>query len=193
MKTPLRYQVTAYDCGPISLMNAFSYLYDDREIPAVIIQAIWRYSLDRFGDNGNLGEGGTSKYAMQLFVSWLKAYAKTNSFPIKVSYLRGRKITSKKLSKFLNKHGVVVARCYQSQEHYILITGVSNKYFYIFDPYYVDEGFINNDKMIKFDWKHPFQYNRIVTKKRLFSETEKDFSLGFAENRECIFFSIDFF
>lgn len=28
MKTPLHYQMTEYDCGPISMMNAIIFLFD---------------------------------------------------------------------------------------------------------------------------------------------------------------------
>ena len=33
MKVPLRYQMTEYDCGPTSLLNAVSYLFEREEIP----------------------------------------------------------------------------------------------------------------------------------------------------------------
>ena len=188
MKSPLRYQIATYDCGPISLMNVFGYLYEIEEIPAIIVQTIWRFSLDCFDSKGKLGEGGTSKCAMRLFILWLIEYARINSFPIEAYYLRGKEISYEILYRFIKKNGVVVVRCYQSGEHYVLITGVDNNYFYIFDPYYVDKDFMNHDEMVIFDWEHPFEYNRIVGKERLFSDTEKDFSLGLVVNRECILF-----
>ena len=33
MKVPLRYQVTNYDCGPTSLLNGLSILFEREEIP----------------------------------------------------------------------------------------------------------------------------------------------------------------
>ena len=33
MKTPLIYQMTAYDCGPTSVINAFRQLFDRKELP----------------------------------------------------------------------------------------------------------------------------------------------------------------
>lgn len=46
MKVPLRYQVTEFDCGTISLLNVLSYLYERAEIPAELVKAIHRYTLD---------------------------------------------------------------------------------------------------------------------------------------------------
>ncbi len=32
MKNPLRYQLTEYDCGPASMLNAISYLFERKDI-----------------------------------------------------------------------------------------------------------------------------------------------------------------
>ena len=37
MKIPLRFQVTEYDCGTTSLLNAFSFLFDRNCIPAELV------------------------------------------------------------------------------------------------------------------------------------------------------------
>lgn len=43
MNNPLRYQMTEYDCGPTSMLNAVSYLFRRDEIPPEIIRTkIWR-------------------------------------------------------------------------------------------------------------------------------------------------------
>ena len=49
MHNPLRYQISSYDCGPTSLLNAISYLFPREEIPAEIIRNIMFYSLDCYG------------------------------------------------------------------------------------------------------------------------------------------------
>ncbi len=46
MKTPLRFQVTEFDCGTISLLNAISYLFDWQDIPVQLVKAIHKYTLD---------------------------------------------------------------------------------------------------------------------------------------------------
>lgn len=40
MNNPLRYQMTEYDCGPTSMLNAVSYLFPRDEIPPEIIRSI---------------------------------------------------------------------------------------------------------------------------------------------------------
>ena len=39
MKNPLHYQISECDCGPISMLNAVSYLFEREEIPPEII--VW--------------------------------------------------------------------------------------------------------------------------------------------------------
>lgn len=52
MKVPLRYQVTEFDCGTISLLNVLSYLYERNEIPAELVKVIHRYTLDCYDEKG---------------------------------------------------------------------------------------------------------------------------------------------
>lgn len=46
MKNPLHYQLTEYDCGPTSMLNAVSFLFEREEIPPDIIRNIMLYCLD---------------------------------------------------------------------------------------------------------------------------------------------------
>ena len=46
MKNPLRYQISEYDCGPTSLLNAISFLFEREEIPPEVIRNIMLYCLD---------------------------------------------------------------------------------------------------------------------------------------------------
>lgn len=61
MKVPLRFQITEFDCGTASLLNAFSYLFDRKEIPAELVKVIYSYTLDCYDEYGNIGQGGTSR------------------------------------------------------------------------------------------------------------------------------------
>ena len=101
MKVPLRFQITEYDCGTVSLLNAFSYLFDREELPALLVKQINKYTLDCYDENGNL----------------------------------------ENIKTCLNNNGVVLMRCYQTEEHYVIITKIKNKKVYIFDPYYFDKNF----------------------------------------------------
>ena len=56
MKIPLHYQMSEYDCGPTTMLNAISYLFEVEEIPPEVIRNIMLYSLDCYNDEGRLGE-----------------------------------------------------------------------------------------------------------------------------------------
>ena len=46
MKSPLRYQVTQYDCGPTTMTNAILYLFEREEIPPDLVRHIGLCTLD---------------------------------------------------------------------------------------------------------------------------------------------------
>ncbi len=58
MKTPLHYQMTEYDCGPITVMNAIIYLFEREQIPPDLIRNIMLYCLDGYGAEGAPGCSG---------------------------------------------------------------------------------------------------------------------------------------
>ena len=46
MKNPLHYQLSEYDCGPTSMMNALAYLFEREEIPPEAVRNTMLYCLD---------------------------------------------------------------------------------------------------------------------------------------------------
>lgn len=46
MKSPLRYQISDYDCGPTSMLNAVSFLFEREQIPPELIRNIMLFSLE---------------------------------------------------------------------------------------------------------------------------------------------------
>ena len=72
MNNPLRYQMTEYDCGPTSMLNAVSYLFQREEIPPEIVRSIMLYCLDCFGADGACGKCGTSCTAMMFLSNWIE-------------------------------------------------------------------------------------------------------------------------
>ena len=78
MKIPLRFQITEYDCGTTSLINALVYLFEREEIPVALLKAIHRYTLDAEGESGIVGEGGTSPKAIEKLSYWIARYAGNN-------------------------------------------------------------------------------------------------------------------
>ncbi len=186
MKTPLRFQVTEFDCGTISLLNAFSYLFERNEIPALLVKAIHKYTLDCYDEYGNLGQGGTSKEAVNKLAHWITRYANYNDFKVTCRILEKEEITLDKLRECLKNKGCIFIRCWQECEHYVIITKIDQNYAYIFDPYYLDKSEYVKDKDVKIILNKPFTHNRKVSLKRLFSESQKDFALGEINNRECV-------
>lgn len=111
MRTPLRYQVTEFDCGTVSLQNAISYLFERNEIPAELIKAIHKYTLDCYDEKGNLGNGGTSKEAIKKLSHWITRYANEHEFNISCERLEGKDVTLDKLYTCLNNNGCIFLRC----------------------------------------------------------------------------------
>ncbi len=174
-----------YDCAPVSLLNAFRYLLNREDLPALVIKKVYSYTLDLPDNYQNIGNGGTSKKAMKDFVNWINPYAYKNNLNITLKYLEGECVTFNNIAKCLKENGCILIRCWQTTRHYALITKMTPKKVYIFDPYYIKK-LINKDQELKLIFNKPFKYNRIITSKRLFSENEKDFSLGKISLRECI-------
>ena len=64
MKSPLRYQFSEYDCGPTTMLNAVSYLFEREEIPPEIIRNVMLYSLDCYSQKGEPGRAGKRRMEM---------------------------------------------------------------------------------------------------------------------------------
>lgn len=128
MKNPLRFQVTEFDCGTVSLLNSFSYLYEREEIPAELVKAIHKYTLDCYDEQGNLGQGGTSREAINKLTHWITRYANAKDFDIYCERLEGKEVSQEKMQQCLNQGGCVFARCWMECEHYVVITKLDKKY-----------------------------------------------------------------
>lgn len=186
MKNPLRFQVTEFDCGTVSLLNAFTYLFERDEIPAELVKAIHRYTLDCYDEFGNLGQGGTSREAINKLTHWITRYANSKNFNVKCERLGKNEVTLDKITECIKNKGCVLIRCWQGVEHYSIITNIDKKKAYIFDPYYLDKKEYDKDKQVKIILNKPFTHNRIVTLRRLMGESKSDFSLGEISRRECV-------
>ena len=187
MKVPLRYQNTEYDCGTTSFVNALAYLYDREDIPVELLKQIYRLTLDMKGPGGVSGEGGTSRKHAELLADCFVEYANKNSnFDINCKILRGADVNIKNMKDVLNESGVIIARCWQDSEHYVLITKIDDYFAYIFDPYYLDKDYYANDEDVAIVTHEDFTHNRLVKIERLFDESGKDFSLLDGPNRSVI-------
>ena len=188
MKTPLRYQITEFDCGSVSLLNCITYLFERNEIPAELIKAISTYTLDCYDQYGNLGHKGTSREAVEYISQWITNYSKMKDFGLKCTYLKGEEVTISEIKNCIKHGGCVNLRTYQTCQHYVTITDIDDDYVYIFDPYYLSEDNYKNNKYISNDNINPFKFNRKVKMERFDSSSKKEFSLGPIDKREIVLF-----
>lgn len=187
MKVPLRYQNTEYDCGTTSFVNALAYLYDREDIPVELLKAVYRFTLDVEGKDGVEGTGGTSRKHAELLAKYFVEYANNNEeFDINCKILYGRDVTHEKIIEYLDNDAVIIARCWQDNEHYVLITKIDDNFAYIFDPYYLEEDYYVKDDDVAIVLHETFTHNRLVKIERLFDESLKDFSLLEESKRSVI-------
>ena len=187
MKNPLRYQISEYDCGPTSLLNALSFQFERSEISPELIRNIMLYSLDCYEKNGSLGKRGTSRMAMMFLSNWLDGVGKMGILPIASRYLSGDSVymgANSPVVDALHRNGVAVVRLHFDGEHYALLTGERNGRIYLFDPYCMEHDL--TDEAIKSTDEHPKEYNRIVPFERFNLETEAPYALGNRDKREAV-------
>ena len=128
MKNPLHYQLSEYDCGPTSMLNAMSFLFSREEIPPEIVRNIMLYCLDCFGADGTSGKSGTSRMAMMFLSNWLDGFGRAGHLPVRSRYLSGRAVNLRQngaLTDALRRGGAAVVRLYLDEPHYVLMTGLS--------------------------------------------------------------------
>lgn len=187
MKNPLHYQMSEYDCGPTSMLNAISYLFEREEILPEIIRNIMLYCLDCYGAEGRPGKSGTSCAAMMFLSSWLSRFGELEQMSISSKYLSGEQVyvgENSLINDALKRGGVVVVRLFYEVEHYVLFTGVEGEQIYMFDPYYDVEEFEEEGVVLTLDY--PMEYNRIVPFSYFNRETGELYSLGEKEKREAV-------
>ena len=187
MKNPLHYQLTEYDCGPTSMLNAISFLFEREEIPPEIVRNIMLYCLDCYGSEGAPGKSGTSCTAMMFLSNWLDGYGRTGELPVSARYLSGKSVTLNPGSAIvdaLRRGGVAVVRLYDDVAHYVLFTGEKDGHIYLFDPYYQTEKPEQAD--ITVTGTHPFSYNRIVPVFYFNRDSHEQYALGEADSREAV-------
>ena len=168
MKTPLHYQISEYDCGPTTMMNAMSFLFTREQLLPEIVQHIMLYSLDAYNAKGETGRSGTSRMAMMFLSNWLTQFGKACQFPVACKYLSQDAVYlggDSELTQTLRCHGAVIVRLNYGGDHYVLLTEQEGEQVSMFDPYFRKRPFIQED--IALIDSEPFKRNRIVTIDRL--------------------------
>lgn len=187
MKTPLHYQISDYDCGPTSMLNAISFLFEREQIPPEIVRNIMLYCLDCHSSDGIPGKLGTSCSAMMFLSNWLNNFGKMDLLPISSYYISQEKVfigQSSLINDTLVRGGAVVARLFYDEWHYVLITGIKDDNLLLFDPYYRETAF--DDKNIKIVLDKPFEYNRIVPISYFNNDKEELYSFAGVDTREAV-------
>lgn len=186
MKNPLHYQLSEYDCGPTSMLNAMSYLFQREEIPPEIVRNIMLYCLDCYGADGASGKSGTSCMAMMFLSNWLNGFGQAGHLPISSRYLSGEAVHLRQDGSIwdaLHRGGAAVVRLDLDGWHYVLLTGIQGDAVFLFDPYYLDTSPGEGIEMVS---DHPGAYNRIVPIRYFERETRELYSLGPVESREAV-------
>ncbi|GHU81454.1 peptidase C39 [Clostridia bacterium] len=194
MKIPLSYQMTEYDCGPTSVLNAISFLFERDEIPPDVVKYITMYTLDTYNSKGEHGKSGTSQMAMMFLSNWINQLGKAKKLPVSSQYLSGEEVKISPHSIIigaLQQGGAVVFRLLYGCGHYVLLTGVHGETIELFDPYYRKRPF--KEKDIEMIWDCPTTKNRKVSFKQMNSTNKKTpYALGnLAEREAVILFNTD--
>lgn len=187
MKIPLHYQISDYDCGPTSMLNAISFLFEREEIPPEIVRNIMLYCLDCHSSEGVPGKMGTSCSAMMFLSNWLTNFGMLGLLPVSSTYISEEKVyigQNNMINDTLTRGGAVVARLFYDEWHYVLITGIKDDNLLLFDPYYREEVF--EDENIKIVLDKPFAYNRIVPADYFNNDKEELYSFAGIDTREAV-------
>lgn len=188
MKNPLHYQLCEYDCGPTSILNGVSYLFEREAIPPVIIKQINHRCMDCCDANGECGKLGTSCDALKFLSTWLDRFGKRGELNISSKFIGGHCVSLKEdrlLMKTLRKGGVAVVHVFLDQiGHYVLLTGTEGRSVRMFDPYFRMAPFA--DPRIQIIHDHPFEYNRIIPFEVLECPEYEDYAMGPDETREAV-------
>ena len=186
MKQPLRYQITEYDCGPTSLLNAVSFLFEREDIPPELVRNIMLYSLDTYGADGVSGKSGTSHTAMLFLSHWLEGFGKAGRLPIRSEYLTGRDVTlsdGSRIVSALRRGGAAVVRLDLEGWHYVLLTGIEGEGVLVFDPYYLPDALPAEVLAVQ---GREDRYNRIVPRACFETEDIRPYGFGPYEQREAV-------
>ena len=192
MKNPLHYQLSNYDCGPTTMLNAVSFLFDREAIPPEIIRNVMLYSLDCYSAEGAPGKAGTSRMAMMFLANWLDGFGHETDLPLSATYLSGRAVHLAQeggIQDALRRGGVAVVRLFYDVEHYTLLTGLApdGRGVLMFDPWYVPADSKEFCGMgIEIVTDHPFTYNRIVPFCCFECDKSRAYALGPVEKREAV-------
>ena len=187
MVVPLSFQISEFDCGPVSLLNALSRLFDRKLIQPCMIKAIYSYTLDNCDAYRHPGQKGTSAAALRFVGEWLNNYGAHCHFPIHCVSLAPEDICFEPESPLyiaIRQGAVAVVRCILDVGHYVLITGVEEGHVLVWDPYYLTKKI--RRKGIEIVKDRPAECNRRISFERMNGTGRAPYNFGPVELRECL-------
>ncbi len=187
MSVPLNYQISEFDCGPISMLNALSVQFHRKQIQPSIIKAVFNYTMDSCDAKGRSGQKGTSAASLRFIGKWLNEYSQQCAFPVYCKNLRPDEVflgEGSKLNIAVQNGAVAIVRCLLGTEHYILITGVDDTHVLAWDPYYLATPI--RKKSIETITDAPFTHNRRIAFAQMNQTGRYYYSLGDFAKRECL-------
>lgn len=165
MKTPLRYQITEYDCGTVSFINCITHLLNRSEIQPILIKKIWEMSLDLNDEDAHIGVKGTSTGAIRDICKWINDNSVQMNLHLTCVNYKNSQVSIENLEDIINSDGVIHIRIKDlwNTEHYVMISSIDKNYVYVFDPYYFKESENKNTHVHVFN-ENQFGYNITIDK-----------------------------
>ncbi len=178
MKIPLRFQMTETDSGKTTLLNAICYLFDREDTDSSLIKSVYKNTVNE--DNILLKQESICDFAKKILSK--------KKYNLDLMLLNREEVNLKTIKDNLkDKNTCIIIHLYlNGKSHYALLTDIDNNYIYIFDPYYLDDVYFDEERMVEIIFDNPFEYNRRVNIKRFNNMTMSDFALGPLEHRECL-------
>lgn len=158
-EVPLKYQITEYDCGSTAVINAINYVVPFSDIPASFLKVIYGVCLNECNQTGMIGREGTSPEAMKYLAQWINRYSQKTGFPLHCDCYE--EFSFQKNSPLLNMlrkgNCAIVVMCLLWDEHYITLTDADDEYIYLFDAYFWNKDY-GDENIIRIDF--PYKANR---------------------------------
>ena len=134
MYGPFRYQATAGDCFPTSMVNALAALHPSDQLPSAVVQWIYLYALDV----ASPVSGGTSDTAASVLAHWLSRFGR-GRFRVRAEVLRNEHVhlgPNNRISRHLDQGGVAVCdiKCERDGWHSVLALHRDARWVYFWDP-----------------------------------------------------------
>lgn len=178
MKVPLRFQMTEVDSGKTTVLNAISYLFERELVDASLIKNVYKHTINE--TNILLKQETICDFAKKLL--------EKKKYNLEVVKLDKEEVNIKTIKEYLKDNNIMIIHTYLfGKSHYCLGTNIDNNYIYLFDSYYLDETYYDEERMIELIDSEPFEYNRKVNIKRFNTMNLSDYALGPIEHRECLF------